>query len=68
LWFRRGPNDNEGLPEDLKPFFTTLCDIHMIHYWPGRLLLAAPLGCAVPGGSSMGIRLPAASLRMATTI
>ncbi len=43
LWFRRAPNDNDGLPIDLEPFFTRLCDTGVDQFRHGRVLLASRL-------------------------
>jgi len=43
LWFKRKPHDNEGLPDDIKPFFTQLCDTQVKHFRHGRVLLASRL-------------------------
>jgi hypothetical protein len=43
LWFKRKPNDNDLLPEDIKPFFTQLCDIGIERFRHGRVLLASRL-------------------------
>ena len=43
LWFKRKPNDNDDLPSDIKPFFTTLCDTNVERYRHGRVLMASRL-------------------------
>lgn len=43
LWFNRKPNDNDGLPTDLKPLFTQLSDPRLEHFRHGRVLLASRL-------------------------
>lgn len=43
LWFERKPNDNEGLPADIEPFFTAMCDIGVARFRHGRVLLASHL-------------------------
>ncbi|MCK1283623.1 SIR2 family protein [Bradyrhizobium sp. 44] len=43
LWFKRKPNDNEGLPGDIEPFFTTMCDTGVARFRHGRVLLASRL-------------------------
>lgn len=43
LWFRRRPNDGDGLPADLKPLFTELCDTRVAHFRHARVLLASRL-------------------------
>lgn len=40
-WFARKPGDGEGLPDDIKPFFTLLCEAPVSAYRNGRVLLAA---------------------------
>lgn len=40
LWFTRKPNDNDGLPEDIRPLFTQLCDTTNEQFRHGRVLLA----------------------------
>lgn len=40
-WFGRGPlKDRKGIPSDLCPIFTSLCDTKIIKYRHGRVLLA----------------------------
>lgn len=39
-WFRRKPEDRQGLPDDLMPIFTLLCDTSIERYRNARLLLA----------------------------
>jgi hypothetical protein len=43
LWFKRKPNDNDSLPEEIEPFFTQMCDIGIERYRHGRVLLASRL-------------------------
>jgi hypothetical protein len=43
LWLKRGPNDNDLLPADIEPFFTTLCDTQVDRFRHGRVLLGARL-------------------------
>lgn len=43
LWFERNPNDNDGLPTDLLPIFTQLCDTDVVQFRYGRVLLASRL-------------------------
>lgn len=43
LWFKRKPNDNELLPEDIATFFTQICDIGIERFRHGRVLLASQL-------------------------
>lgn len=40
-WYRRSLEDGQGLPEELKPTFTELCDTRIDKYRHGRVLLAA---------------------------
>lgn len=40
-WYRRSLEDGQGLPEELKPTFTELCDTRVDKYRHGRVLLAA---------------------------
>ncbi len=40
-WHRRSPEDGQGLPEEIKPTFTELCDTHRDKFRCGRVLLAA---------------------------
>lgn len=40
-WYRRSPEDGQGLPEELKPTFTELCNARIDKFRPGRVLLAA---------------------------
>ena len=40
-WFRSHPEDGQGLPDDLKPFFTSLCNTQINQYRHGRVLLAS---------------------------
>lgn len=43
LWFKQNPNDNDLLPVDLKPIFTTLCDAQIDRFSHGRVLLGSRL-------------------------
>lgn len=43
FWFRRDPNDNDGLPADLEPLLTQLCDTAVDRYRHGRVLMASRL-------------------------
>jgi hypothetical protein len=43
LWFKREPNDGDGLPADIKPLFTQLCDVGVHRFRHGRVLLASRL-------------------------
>ncbi|HBN9625210.1 TPA: SIR2 family protein [Pseudomonas aeruginosa] len=40
-WYRRSLEDGQGLPEELKPTFTELCDTRIEKFRHGRVLLAA---------------------------
>lgn len=40
-WYRRSLEDGQGLPEEIKPTFTELCDPRIDNYRHGRVLLAA---------------------------
>ena len=40
-WYRRSLEDGQGLPEELKPTFTELCDTRVSKFRHGRVLLAA---------------------------
>lgn len=43
IWFSRKPRDKGGLPADLEPIFTLLCNTRFSQYQHGRVLLAANL-------------------------
>lgn len=43
LWLKREPNDGDGLPEDIRPLFTQLCDVRVGRFRHGRVLLASQL-------------------------
>lgn len=43
FWFRRDPNDNDGLPADLEPLLTQLCDTSVDRYRHGRVVMASRL-------------------------
>ena len=43
LWFRREPNDGDGLPADIGSLFTKLCDVRVPQFRHGRVLLASQL-------------------------
>jgi len=40
-WYRREPDDGQGLPKSIKPIFTALCDTQVAKFRHGRVLLAA---------------------------
>lgn len=42
-WFKRNPGDGDGLPDDLRPLLTRLCDLQVDRYRHGRVILAANL-------------------------
>lgn len=42
-WYLRQPNDNDGLPDDLKSFFTRLCGSEKAKYRYARLILSTNL-------------------------
>lgn len=42
-WFQRQPNDDDGLPDELKPLFSLLCDTQVAQYRHARVLLASRL-------------------------
>lgn len=43
IWFKQEPNDNDLLPENIKLFFTQLCDTEIKQFRHGRVLLASRL-------------------------
>jgi hypothetical protein len=43
VWFKRKPNDGDGLPNDIGPLFTQLCDVRVQRFRHGRVLLASQL-------------------------
>ncbi len=43
LWLRSKPRDNDGLPADIEPLFSQICNTQFEGLRPGRLLLAARL-------------------------
>jgi len=40
-WYRRSPEDGQGLPEEIRPTFIELCDTRINRFRHGRVLLAA---------------------------
>lgn len=40
-WYRREPDDGQGLPKSIKPIFTALCNTQVAKFRHGRVLLAA---------------------------
>lgn len=43
LWLKREPNDGDGLPGNIGPLFTQLCDVRVRRFRHGRVLLASQL-------------------------
>lgn len=43
LWLKRQPGDNDSLPEDIKPFFSKMCDLQIDSFRHARVLLASRL-------------------------
>lgn len=43
VWLKRNPNDNELIPNNIKPFFTELCDMQVDRFRHGRVLLGSRL-------------------------
>ena len=43
VWFLRKPNDNDCLPDDLRPFFARLCGMERDQYRYGRIILSRHL-------------------------
>lgn len=43
LWFKRKPNDNDGLPADIAPLFSQLCNTSISRFRHGRIHLASQL-------------------------
>ncbi|WP_084618644.1 anti-phage defense-associated sirtuin Dsr1 [Thalassobaculum salexigens] len=43
MWFRQEPNDNDLLPDTIKPVFTSVCDPGVHRYRHGRVVLASRL-------------------------
>jgi hypothetical protein len=43
LWFKQSPNDNDLLPAELKPIFTTLCDVQVDRFRHSRVLMGSRL-------------------------
>lgn len=41
LWFKREPNDGDGLPADIRHLFTQLCNVEIPRFRHGRVLLAS---------------------------
>ena len=43
VWFKRAPNDNESLPDDIRELFTQLCDTNVEYFVHGRVVLASQI-------------------------
>ena len=43
LWFKRKPNDNDLLSDDISSFFTQICDVQINRFRHGRVLLGSNL-------------------------
>ena len=43
LWFKQNPNDNDLLPAELKPVFTTLCNVQVERFRHARVLMGSQL-------------------------
>lgn len=43
LWFKRDPDDNDLIPAELKPIFTTLCNVQIDRFRHGRVLMCSRL-------------------------
>jgi hypothetical protein len=43
LWLKKDPNDSDLLPAELKPIFTTLCDMQVERFRHGRVLMSSRL-------------------------
>jgi hypothetical protein len=43
LWIEQNPNDNDLLPDKIKPMFTALCDLQVDRFRHGRVLLGSRL-------------------------
>ncbi len=43
VWFKREPNDNDGLPPELETFFSQLSDISVLRFRHARVILASRL-------------------------
>lgn len=43
LWFKRNPNDNDQLPAEIKRLFTEICNVQIVRYRHGRVLLGSRL-------------------------
>jgi hypothetical protein len=43
LWFKQNPNDSDLLPTEIKPIFTSMCDVKVDRFRHGRVLLCSRL-------------------------
>ncbi|MCP4277296.1 MAG: hypothetical protein GY779_13180, partial [Gammaproteobacteria bacterium] len=43
VWFKLSPNDNDLLPDNIKLFFTELCDLQVDRFRHGRVLMGSQL-------------------------
>ena len=43
LWFKQNPNDNDLLPINIKPIFSSLCDLKVDRFRHGRVILGSRL-------------------------
>ncbi len=43
FWFKQDPNDNDQLPEEIKPTFTSLCNVQVDRFRHGRVMLGLHL-------------------------
>ena len=43
FWFKRSPNDGDGLSDEIAPFFTQLCNTQVENYRHARVILASQL-------------------------
>jgi hypothetical protein len=43
VWFLQQPNDNDGIPDEIKPLLTKLCGLEKAQYRHGRVILASRL-------------------------
>lgn len=41
VWFKRKPNDDEEIPDDIRAIFTNLCEARIARFRHGRVMLAA---------------------------
>ncbi len=43
IWFKKEPNDNDGMPTELKTIFSKLCNVENKHFRNGRVILSSQL-------------------------